>query len=423
MWASVVGVASVVVVLMSALYIGSVVDPAAHLHGLPVALVDEDAGADVGSQRVDFGQQVQSALAGSEVSRLLSLQRVSSPASLARLNTGSVYAALVIPPDFTASLLALSGPRTKTAASAGRPTIELLTNVRAGTEGVSLATGVLQPAIADISRAIGRRLSSSAGVAGTEDDAAGVLLGEPVALSTVTYRPLPAHSALGLSAFYTALLTMLCGFLGAIIVNSTTDAALGYATLDTGPRFRQRQPVLISRWQTLLAKWALALVLTAVLCGLMLATAVGVMGMDAPHLGYLWLFTWLAAASIAAGTLVLLAILGNPGQLLAMLLFVYLGLASAGGTVPLQALPGLLRFVGNVEPLRQILVGVRAILYFGAQGDAGLTRGVVAAAGGLVLWLALGALVVRWYDRKGLHRIPPATLAYVEQAVHPDPQP
>jgi ABC-type multidrug transport system permease subunit len=48
------------------------------------------------------------------------------------------------------------------------------------------------------------------------------------------------------------------------------------------------------------------------------------------------------------------------------LLFVYAGLAASGGTVPLQALPGALRWLAQIEPLRQILDGTRAILYFDA---------------------------------------------------------
>jgi ABC-type uncharacterized transport system permease subunit len=105
------------------------------------------------------------------------------------------------------------------------------------------------------------------------------------------------------------------------------------------------------------------------------------------------------------------------GQLLAMLIFVYLGLAASGGTVPLQALPGAFRWVAEIEPLRQILAGTRAILYFDARADAGLARAVTAAALGLVFWLALGVLVVRWYDRKGLHRMDPELLEYVGGSV------
>jgi len=115
--------------------------------------------------------------------------------------------------------------------------------------------------------------------------------------------------------------------------------------------------------------------------------------------------------------IVLFAAAGTYGQLLGLLLFVYAGLASAGGTVPVEALPGFLRLLSYAEPLRQVLSGTRSILYFGAQGVAGLTRGAVAAAAGLLFWLVVGAVVVRWYDRKGLYRLQPEVLAHVNQAV------
>jgi uncharacterized protein DUF3533 len=282
---------------------------------------------------------------------------------------------------------------------------------------VSLARGVIEPEIVRASRQIGQQLLAATRRARTTSAAAVGVLADPITFASVDYRPLPQHSALGLSAFYVALLTIMCGFVGATIINAAVDAALGYATTDVGPRWLQREPLPINRWQTLLTKWTMALVLTAVLTGLVLAVAIGILGMDAPNAGYLWLFTWLAAASVAAGTLVLLAVLGTQGQLVSLLLFVYLGLASAGGTVPLQALPGFLKLVSEIEPLRQILDGTRAILYFGAAGGAGLTRGIVTAGAGLIFWLALGATVVRWYDRKGFHRLRPDVLAYVHQAV------
>jgi hypothetical protein len=217
-------------------------------------------------------------------------------------------------------------------------------------------------------------------------------LADPVTVTTAQYRPLPPHSALGLSAFYIALLILMCGFLGGIIINSSVDAATGYATTEIGPKWRQRQPLPINRWQTLIIKWVMAVVLTGLLTGFMLLVAAGILRMDAPHVGLLWLLAWLCSASVAEGTIVLFAVLGaSIGQLLAMLLFVYAGLATAGGTVPLQALPTVLQPLAQVEPLRQILDGARAILYFDAQADAGLARAVTAASLGLVFWLILGA--------------------------------
>jgi YhgE/Pip-like protein len=417
-WAIPLIVGSVLIVLITGFYIGSVVDPVAHLHGLPVSIVNEDAGATIGGRQVDFGAQLQSGLTGSRtVSRLLALTPQPISEAERRMNRNGSYATLVIPPDFTASLVALTGLQPRAGTPPGKPTTQLLANVRAGTVGVSLASGVLEPAIARASRQIGQQLLTGRRLARTTSPAPIGVLADPITFASVDYRPLPPHSALGLSAFYTALLTIMCGFLGATIINAAVDAATGYATTEVGPRWVLREPLPINRWQTLLTKWTMALVLTAMFTGLVLVVAIGILDMDAPNAGYLWLFSWLAAASVAAGTLALLAVLGTQGQLVALLLFVYFGLASAGGTVPLEALPNFLKLASEIEPFRQILDGTRAILYFGAAGDAGLTRGIVTAGAGLIFWLALGVIVVRWYDRKGLHRLRPDLLAYIHRAV------
>jgi YhgE/Pip-like protein len=397
--------ASVAIAVMTAFYMSAVTDPVAHLHGLPVQVVNQDQGATVGAHRFDVGQQVQSGLLTSpEVAGPLRLTVASLAAAEQTMDRDGAYATVVIPSGFTARLLTLAGMHVAAAASTGRPQIEILTNQRAGTLGVGLATGVLQPALGVASSRIGRQLTAMhpAGAAGP----AGAFLADPVTVTTSQYRPLPANTALGSSAFYLALLTMMCGFLGGTIVHTSVDAALGYAPTELGPRWRLRRPLPITRLRTLLIKWTIAAVLTAVITAIMLAVAVGAVGMDGPNLMLLWLYTWLCAASVAAGTIVLLATLGAPGQVVALLLFVYAGLASAGGTVPIEALPTALRWLSQVEPLRQILSGTRAILYFDAQANAGLTRGVAAAGAGLLFWLAAGTAMVRWYDRKGLHRTP-----------------
>jgi uncharacterized phage infection (PIP) family protein YhgE len=332
------------------------------------------------------------------------------------MDRGSLFAVMVIPPDFTSSLLSLTaggagGP------AAGRPGIVILTNPRAGTVGASLATGVLQPALKAASSQIGRQLTPLV-PAKASNALTKAFLADPVAVTTTPYKPLPNHAALALSAFYYTLLTLMCGFLGASIVNSAVDSVLGYATTEIGPIWRQRQPVPINRWQTLLIKWVMCVVVTGVMTGLVLLVAGSILRMETPHALKLWLLAWLAAVSVAEGTIVLFAVVGTSmGQLLAMLAFVYAGLATAGGTVPLQALPTVLRWLSEIEPMRQILAGARSILYFNAQADAGLTRAITAATAGLVFWLILGTVVVRWYDRKGYNRMDPELLAYVSSSV------
>jgi ABC-type multidrug transport system permease subunit len=292
--------------------------------------------------------------------------------------------------------------------------VQLLSNQRAGTEGASLATGALQPALAAISQKFGATLlSADSSRAGP---AARAALADPVKVEAAVYRPLSSSAALGLSAFYASLLVLMSGFIGATIINSFMDGALGFAPTEIGSRWTMTRPTLISRWQTLLAKWGMAVILTGLLCAVFLLVAAGILGMDTPHPLLLWLYGWLGAATVAIGTLALFAVLGTPGQLVGLLVFVYVGLASAGGTVPIQALPGFFATISHADPLRQILGGVRSILYLEARADAGLAEGAVATAIGLVFWVAFGTFFVRRYDRQGQDRMDPELLAYVHEA-------
>jgi uncharacterized phage infection (PIP) family protein YhgE len=376
-WIAPIAIGVVLIGLMTTLYLGSAVDPIDHMHGLPVSLVQMDGGT--------VGPELEKALLDSpEVSEKLAIHVESIGEAEERMNRGASYATLVVLPGFTQ--LARPG--------GGIPTVNLLSNQRAGTTGASLASGVLTPAVKAFSEAIKT----------------------PVIVEATQYHQLPAKAALGLSAFYTSLLILMSGFIGATIINSFLDGALGFAPTEIGPKWAMSRPTLISRWQTLLAKWGMAVVLTGLFVAVFLLVAIGILGMDAPSPVLLWLYGWFGAATVAIGTLALFAVLGTPGQLVGLLLFVYLGLASAGGTVPIQALPGFFGAISHADPLRQILGGVRSILYLESRADAGLAEGAIATAIGLLFWLGFGAFFTRRYDKAGRDRLDPDLLAYVHES-------
>jgi YhgE/Pip-like protein len=423
-WIVPLAIGTVLIAIMTVLYVGSTVDPVSHMHDLPVSVVNQDEGARVGGEEMNVGRAIEESLVNSPVvSNKLRVRLSSYVAAKGRMDRGGSFATVVIPRGLTKELFAIgaNGPPTP-ATRAGLPQLRILSNVRAGTEGASLAGGVLQPALAQISRSVGGKLARLVAPHGVQSAATAAILANPLAVATAPYRPLAKKAALGLSAFYVALLVLMCGFIGAAIVNSVLDGALGFAATEIGPRWEQRRPVLISRWQTLLAKWGMALVLTAVLTAVMLLIASALLGLDAPEPLLLWLYGWFCAATVAVGTLALIAVLGTQGQLVALLIFVYLGLASAGGTVPIEALPGVLKVLSHADPLRQILGGVRSILYFDGRADAGLGQGAIATAVGLIFWLAFGALFVTRYDRSGLHRMDPELLEYVNRAADAYPR-
>jgi YhgE/Pip-like protein len=418
LWLAPLLIASVFIALISTIYIGSVVNPAGHLHGLPVTLVNEDQGAIVQGHRVDVGASLASGVEGSAaLTSRLKLRSATLTKARTTMDKGGAYATVIIPATLTRSLLLTAGVHTPGSSPPAQAKVELQENPRLGNLGVNLAAGVITPAIAQISPQVSKQISALASTTARANPVIAAQIANPLALATTTYRPLPDHSALGLSAFYIALLSILSGFIAATLINSSIDSALGYSTTEIGPRWRQRRPVAISRRQTLLTKWAIAAIVVPVLTAILVLIAAGALGMYAPHFVLLWLLATLAALMIATATLTLLAVFGAIGQLLAMLLLIYLSLASSGGTVPIQALPGFFNLVGHVEPLRNVLMGTRAIMYFDAKGDAGLTHSLIVIASELLFWAAIGLAITSWYDRRKLDRISPDILSYVERAI------
>ena len=417
-WLAPILLASIFTVVMAIVYMGSVVNPTGHLHGLPVIVVNQDAGAVVDGRQQNVGASLVSGLEHAPgVTNRLRLTSESLSQAQAQTDKGGAYATLVIPPTLTRSALLAAGVHTPGATPPATAVVQLEENLRLGNLGVNLASGVLSPAIAQISPQIGSHLSALATPATQDNPVLADRLADPITLTTATYRPLPDHSALGLSAFYIALLGLIAGFVSATLINASVDSALGYASSQLGPRFKQRRPLAINRRQTFLVKWAVAVAAAPVLTGIVLLVAVGILGMYAPNVLLLWGLLALAALMIATGTLALLAIFGSIGQLLAMILLIYLSIASAGGTVPIQALPGVFRVVGHVEPLRNTLLGTRSILYFGARGDAGLTGSLVILISAIVFWGALGLAAAFWYDHRRLDRISPELIEYIDRTV------
>ena len=220
-------------------------------------------------------------------------------------------------------------------------------------------------------------------------------------------HPIARHTGLGLSAFYYTLLLVLAGFLSANLVHNGVDTALGYADSEIGPWHSRRPTVPINRTQTLVVKMEMTAGLSVVTTTMIMLATIGILGMDAPHLALLWVFSFAACVTVGLGVQAINAAFGTLGQLIAMFVFIALALPSSGATIPLQATPSFYRFLGTFEPMRQVAGGVRAILYFDAQADAGLTRAWTMIAVGFVVALVFGFAMTTYYDRKGLHRMVP----------------
>ncbi|WP_369147204.1 DUF3533 domain-containing protein [Streptomyces sp. R44] len=400
--------------VLSLLYLGADNDPAGYTKDLPIALVDTDEGTRVAGKEIDLGAQITAKITGSaDLKEKVDWKQVDRRTAEDLLARGKVFGALVIPDDFSASVAALAGPAQRTPHP---PTMTVLTNPAAGSFGSAMATEINRKVVATTSAEVGRQLGQAAAHRAAAQGAsahtapgaaAQLMIADPVHISVQEGHPLGQHSGLGLSAFFYALVLVLGGMLGANVIHMQVDTDLGYVASDKGP-FRALRPVQhATRVHHFLVCSVLMVVLSMLTSALAMIAAVDVVGIDASHRPMLWFFGTCATAAMGITALALLAVFGTPGPIVSMLVLIGLAVPSAGATIPIQALPDFYRFLAEFEPFRQVVDGVRSILYFDAQVDAGLGRAWTMVGIGFAVSLVLGLAFTRFYDRRGLHRSTP----------------
>lgn len=237
-----------------------------------------------------------------------------------------------------------------------------------------------------------------------------MMLANPIEIKSTVHNALPDGTGNGLSAFYYSLLLLLAGFTGSIVVSMLVDSMLGFVPAEFGPVYRFAEQVKISRLQTLLIKWALTVMLALLTSALYILIATK-LGMPVQNSLALWLFGVFAITAVGITSTSLIAVLGALGLLVSMFVFVILGLPSAGATVPLEATPTFFGWLAKFEPMHQVFLGARALLYLDGRADAGLSQSLELTAVGLVIGLLLGGIVTRIYDRRGYHRLVPGLAA------------
>jgi uncharacterized phage infection (PIP) family protein YhgE len=388
-----------IVSALSVFYLGGILQPMTNLRHFPVAIVDEDAGP-------TGAQVVKGMLAGFDHDaydvRVLDRNQAKD-----QLDSAQIYGVAVIPPNFSSKLQAYA----KSALTPGRverAVVLVSTNPRAGTLGAAIAGQTLQREVALIDQRVGQKLSQEvAEQTGKkpEPGAVALMLANPVEVKTTVHNALPDGTGNGLSAFYYSLLLMLAGFIGSIVVSRFVDARLDTPT---------------SRLRRLLITWAMIAVASLLTSGAYVLISAK-LGMPVQNSLTLWLFGTFAILAVGVTSTSLIALLGAMGVLVSLFVFVILGLPSAGATVPLQATPALFEWQAKFEPMHQVFVGARSLLYLDGQPGSGLSPALVGIAIDLVIGLLLGAFVVRGdLRRRRRSEVPVAATAVSEEVPYPE---
>ncbi|MFB8280191.1 YhgE/Pip domain-containing protein [Nocardia colli] len=416
LWLLPVAILAVFMALLGTMYLDYVVDPEENMHDFPIALVNQDVGDTIGApgqeRQVKFGDEVTEGLKQAVPADKIDLQVLAVNEASQRMQDNKVYGTILIPSDFS-KRLGILGVGSVIPGDIQRPIITLQTNPRSGAFVTEIVTQIGSQALDQVNKQVGAQLSEQVKAQLTPppggppapelSGATRVALAEPLQIVVEPFHPLPSGTGQGLTAFFYALLLLLAGLVGSMTIHTMIDAQLGFVPTEYGPWFVHFPPTPISRFHTLLIKWGVMVVTANVVAGVFLLVGKA-LGMPIDHPLGLFLYSALAIIAVGITGLSILAAVGSAGLLLNLILFIILGLPSSGGTVPIEATPKYFGWLASFEPMHQVFLGVRAILYFDASGPAGLSRGVWMAALGLVVGLVLGTVITRFYDYKGLHR-------------------
>ncbi|MGW5021954.1 ABC transporter permease [Streptomyces cacaoi] len=443
----VVVVGCVLAALSTFSYLVPATDPEGHLHRLPLILVSEDEGVMAADgTKVDLGAQLvrgitRAAARDDRVEWTVVAERADAERALADQDA---YAALDVPRDFTEKSLSLL----TAGSSAERPALTVLTHRGVGGMAASMADKAVRKTAAKASTQLGSQLIARAKTAqkatadptattgraadptrvGAQPQSAAAtpgflaLLHDPVQV-TAQQQPLDAGSASsgGTIPLYLAVALLISGLLPASLLTMLVDARLGYLPLEIGPRRLLKPVVGIARSSTFLAKAVIGAVMGFAAGAVV--TEVGLVSIDfgAQAPGRLVVFCGLACAAVTLLTLALFAVLGAPGQILALLVVTLIGIPLSGGAIPPEALPAGPDALGQLLPARHVVEGIRSLLFYGSDASQVTTAWLVLGAYALGSVL-LGLLGSHFYDRRGYRRAHEHELT-LRTAEHPAPEP
>lgn len=407
-WAFVV-VAAALAFVTTFSYLGGFVDPAGNMHNMPLAIVNEDAGASVAGQRLNFGDEVLQAVVAPNPQLGDAVKWTVLPdrdEALRQIGRDRAYAAIVVPADFSARVVALADPRPDSRLAQ----IEVLTNPASGSFAGAESQAIASAAIASVSKKTSDRLVSLLDAnSATVAPGAAPALADPVRAQITIAQPIGPKSARGLAPFYFAVILTLAGFIGANVVSVGVDFVAGTIHLDVFASRLRRAPLKLSRLSVWRTKLGLTLIMSVLAGVLETWMAVGILGMDAPNAFTLGLFAVLGVAAIATVTLLFITAFGTAGLVLGVLFTTIFGVPSAGGVYPLEMAPPFFRILATWLPLRYMTDGARALLFFEGRGDAGLTAAIWVLVAYLLGAIVAGAATAFAIDRI-IGRPPTATL-------------
>ncbi|MGF9977203.1 YhgE/Pip domain-containing protein [Viridibacillus arvi] len=368
MWTP-VWMVSTLMIVMAIIYIPIFSKATPNVQNFPIVIINEDTGSEVNGQQVDMGKIISKNIANSKDSTAIKWQTASTRADgLKILKNNKAYAALIIPKNYTASMLKLQGHLLQNKENTKQAKLELIVNKAGGQFASGIAQSSLQAVATSISKSVTEQIS------GTLDSSKSTLspenalvLANPIQINEKNISVVKNDN--GMTPFIMALLCMITGMMGSQMVNGYVDSM--YTALKTHGLKMKKHAVLNAEIIFGICMTALMSILL-VIC----TFAVYKVGHTANLLAILG-FLIFGSMTMFMFFQVFNLFFGRWSLLIAFPINI-MGIFASGGPIPVNILPSVHQIFSNILPTHHLVDGMRSLIYYDGRMESGLSSSLIA---------------------------------------------
>lgn len=345
-----------------------------NLTDFPLIIVNEDKDF---SEQID-GKQIFATLPKSQDGHSMKwMSETSEEKARQAIKENKANGALIIPANYSSQInkihdALLSGKKTPNPVK-----IKILLNEGGGQLSSSIAPSILKSMAASASANISGELKQELMKANKQVSPQAVhLLDQPITTISSNVLGLPKDLNKGMTPFVLVLIASITGFMGTQMIN-------GYIT-KISEKMREKG-LSLSHATVQLTEYLLGAVLMVVTSTALMIVVFGFFNSShSTSIWPIWLFTILGTLTMYFMYKMFSHFFGTWG-ILVMFPLNILGIFGSGGAVPLTGLPNFHRFVSTILPTRYIEDGMKALIYYNGNMEAGL---------GTALWVLFSYLLV-----------------------------
>ncbi|MCM3729964.1 ABC transporter permease [Neobacillus cucumis] len=344
------------------------------LNDFPLVIVNEDQNF---AQSLDGKQILESLAQNHDGHSLKWISEKTKEDAIKDIKENKAYGAIIIPANYTSGIEKIDEALLAGNSVADPVKVEILLNDGGGQLATGVASAVLQGMASQSIATVSSQLQADLTKANKQVSAQAVsLIEHPIMVKTSNVLELPGDINKGLTPFMLVLMASITALLGTQMIH-------GY--LSKIVEKMKEKGKIITETTARITELVLGVILMVVTASALMVVVFGFYNsVHSVSWGAIWLYAILCFLTLFFMFKMLSLIFGK-WSMLVMFPVNILGIFASGGPIPLTGLPEFHRFFSELLPTRYMVDGMRSLLYFYGNTEAGLST---------ALWVIFSCLVV-----------------------------